>query len=227
MANQLPGTPLLSPLTQWMEKTLWRQASMSAEFKIRESTPAQVTNWNYTLLVRVFPAYANTCLNNDISTKTIVTKKYLFEAVYNNVTSIRFSSFTQHLSTFEFAPFTLTTLLVCMSLAYSHLYHKPWIMQCSFYFVSDKPERPTLTSSVKDPLIGDSITLTCASTTQGVDRYQFYKDQTALTSTGTSNTFTISSARIETPVARYHCQAFIGSVVSEDSNELSLNGKCL
>ena len=95
------------------------------------------------------------------------------------------------------------------------------------HLLSDKPERPVLTSNVKEPFIGDSITLTCASTTEGVDGYKFYKGQAPLTSTGTSNTFTISSAKLETPLPEYHCVALIGSIASERSANVTLQGNVL
>ena len=92
---------------------------------------------------------------------------------------------------------------------------------------TDKPLTPSLTASVREPTVGDTIILTCNSATAGVTSYHFFKDgsATAFFTTTVGNSHTIASANLINDDARYTCKAFIDSVGSDPSNPLDLKGK--
>ena len=93
---------------------------------------------------------------------------------------------------------------------------------------SDQPATPLLTASKVDPTYGDSVTLTCSSSTEGVTSYRFFKNSAPLTPTGTGNTFTIVNATEIIPGGvNYSCKAFIDSVSSEASKNLNVLGRTL
>ena len=94
------------------------------------------------------------------------------------------------------------------------------------FLSSDKPETPVLTANPPNPTYGQSVTLTCASSTEGVTDFKFFQGQSSLTATGTGNTYTISNATDVRPNGvQYTCQAIIDSVPSDHSSVLALNGK--
>ena len=85
-----------------------------------------------------------------------------------------------------------------------------------------------MTSSISDPTEGDSITLTCVTSTSGVTSYKFYLNGTDLTSNGNINTYTIPSASLGSGEdGNYTCVAYFESVPSENSTALSLFGRSL
>ena len=92
---------------------------------------------------------------------------------------------------------------------------------------SDKPATPVLSASTPNPTYGDSITLTCASSTEGITNYKFFKGTSMLTATSNGNTYTINNAtEVKTGGVQYSCQAFMDSVPSDRSAELKLKGMC-
>ena len=95
-----------------------------------------------------------------------------------------------------------------------------------FAFSSDKPAQPKLTSSVSEPTEGDSITLTCVTSTSGVTSYKFYLNGTELPSSGYINTYTIPSASLGSGKdGKYTCAAYFESVPSNKSTDLSIFGQ--
>ena len=92
-----------------------------------------------------------------------------------------------------------------------------------------QPVKPSLTPSVKEPTVGDSVILTCTSATSGITSYQFFKDnaQKAFYTTSVGNSHTIASTNLATQDANYTCKAFIDSVGSVFSDPLNFQGKCM
>ena len=82
---------------------------------------------------------------------------------------------------------------------------------------SDKPATPVLTSDVRDPTDGDTIVLTCTTTSSGITNYEFFRGRTSLVKTS-SNQYTVSSAAIGKDDDSYTCVASIDTVASDASS---------
>ena len=94
----------------------------------------------------------------------------------------------------------------------------------SFMFTGT-PTKPTLLPDNKDPTDGESLTLTCTSTTAGITKYQFNKDGVTLPSFGTGQTYTIHSLNLTSFDGTYNCVAYIDSVKSAASDGVPLKGQ--
>ena len=81
---------------------------------------------------------------------------------------------------------------------------------------SDRPDSPTLTADVGSPTDGDSIVLTCTTTSSGVTSYEFFRGSTSLVKSS-NNQYTISASAIGTDDGCYICVAFIDGVASHAS----------
>ena len=88
---------------------------------------------------------------------------------------------------------------------------------CTFAWSSDKPATPVLTADVSSPTDGDTIVLTCTTTSSGITSYQFFKGVTSLVS-ASSNQHTVSSAAIGSDDGSYTCVASIDTVASDASS---------
>lgn len=75
---------------------------------------------------------------------------------------------------------------------------------------------PTLTPDVSSPTDGDTIILTCATTTGGITSYEFKRGTTSL-ATSSAATYTITTATIGTDDDSYTCIAYIDTVASDPS----------
>jgi len=92
----------------------------------------------------------------------------------------------------------------------------------SILFVSsDQPTTPTLTTDNSDPTDGDAITLTCTATESAVNNYEFKLGSTSLAS-GSSSTYSMSSATIGTDDGSYTCIVSIDTVSSAASTALAV-----
>ena len=89
------------------------------------------------------------------------------------------------------------------------------------FVFSDKPTTPTLTTDNSDPTDGDAITLTCTAVEAAVNSYEFKLGSTSLAS-GSSSTYSMSSATIGTDDGSYTCIASIDTVASDASSALSV-----
>ena len=89
------------------------------------------------------------------------------------------------------------------------------------FVFSDKPTTPTLTTDNSDPTDGDAITLTCTAVEAAVNNYEFKLGSTSLAS-GSSSTYSMSSATIGTDDGSYTCIASIDTVASDASSALSV-----
>ena len=81
---------------------------------------------------------------------------------------------------------------------------------------SDKPATPKLTADVSSPTDGDTIVLTCATTSAGITSYEFFRGTTSLVKSS-SNQHTVSGSAIGTDDGSYTCVAFIDTVTSDAS----------
>ena len=88
----------------------------------------------------------------------------------------------------------------------------------------DKPAKPSLTSSNKTPTDGDKLTLTCASTSSSVNKYQFFKDGKSVGNPGSSKTYTVNSVTF-THAGGYTCKAFVDTVASDASSAVAVKGE--
>ena len=87
------------------------------------------------------------------------------------------------------------------------------------FLFSDRPETPILTANDSSPTDGDSIVLTCTTSTAGITSYEFrYNGQVLETSE--NNTYVINSAIIDSHDGNYTCTAFIDIVPSNTSSVL-------
>ena len=68
---------------------------------------------------------------------------------------------------------------------------------------------------------GENITLTCTTSTLGVTTYEFMLDSSSLVN-GPNNTYSISSATINSDDGNYSCIAYIDTVASNISNILEV-----
>ena len=84
------------------------------------------------------------------------------------------------------------------------------------YSSLDKPATPVLTADVRSPTEGDSIVLTCTTTSSGVTNYEFFRGRTSLVKTS-SNKYTVSSAAIGKDDDSYTCVAYKDTVASDAS----------
>ena len=71
----------------------------------------------------------------------------------------------------------------------------------------------------------DYITLTCVTTTPGVTRYTFFKNNQTLPTTGNTHTYTIAQAPLKTENGDYTCIAYFENVASDESEVFTLIGK--
>ena len=79
-----------------------------------------------------------------------------------------------------------------------------------------EPHKPRLDTNNPDPTDGDSITLTCTSTTPEATTYVFEKDDTVVFEQST-NTYTINPATIGANDGVYKCYFYIGTIKAESS----------
>ena len=83
---------------------------------------------------------------------------------------------------------------------------------------TEAQKAPTLTVNNNNPTEGDTITLTCDSVSQNVDKYHFIKDGT-VKNVSTQGTYVIKSVLPGTTVSGdYRCQVFKNNFSSPDSN---------
>ena len=80
----------------------------------------------------------------------------------------------------------------------------------------DKPVTPVLTADVRSPTEGDTIVLTCTTTSSGITKYEFFRGRTSLVKTS-SNKYTVSSAAIGKDDDSYTCVAYKDTVGSDAS----------
>ena len=85
------------------------------------------------------------------------------------------------------------------------------------FVFSDKPTTPTLTTTNSDPTDGDAITLTCTAVEAAVNNYEFKLGSTSLAS-GSSSTYSISTATIGANDGSYTCIVSIDTVASDASS---------
>ena len=76
---------------------------------------------------------------------------------------------------------------------------------------------PTLTADVSNPTDGDTVVLTCTTSTSDITNYEFFRGATSLVS-ASSNQHTVSSAAIGTDDDSYTCVASIDTVDSDASS---------
>ena len=81
-----------------------------------------------------------------------------------------------------------------------------------------------MTADVSSPTDGDTIVLTCTTTSSGITSYQFFKGVTSLVS-ASSNQHTVSSAAIGTDDDSYTCVASIDTVDSDASTAYVISCK--
>ena len=81
---------------------------------------------------------------------------------------------------------------------------------------ADKPATPTISTDNSDPVDGESITLTCTSSTAGVTSYVWKQDGSTL-SGQTSQTYTIAASAIGSDEGSYTCLAYVDTVASDPS----------
>lgn len=84
--------------------------------------------------------------------------------------------------------------------------------------------KPTLVTNNQYPTDGDSITLTCNTTTTGVTNYEFRKGSQVVANQ-LLNTHTIDPATIDAHDGNYSCIAFVDSVASPPSDPNSVTCK--
>ena len=80
-----------------------------------------------------------------------------------------------------------------------------------------RPTTPTLTSNNNNPVDGDSVTLSCQTTSSGVTQYEFRRNGFSLT-TSVINTLVISTATIGVDDGSYTCITYINDILSDESN---------
>ena len=71
----------------------------------------------------------------------------------------------------------------------------------------------------------DYITLTCITSTPGVTKYKFFKNNQSLHTTGNMNTYTIAQADLSKYNGNYSCVAYFENVASEESQIFPFIGK--
>ena len=81
----------------------------------------------------------------------------------------------------------------------------------------ESPAKPNLTLSENNPTDGDDISLTCTSTSESTDSYEFLKGVKSLQDSPNS-TYTIVAASIASDSGNYTCVAKIDTVKSEASS---------
>ena len=94
---------------------------------------------------------------------------------------------------------------------------------CSIYS-TDQPAKPTITSNIINPSVGDTISLTCASATFGVESYEFKKDGVTLI-TSNSNTYTIFGATGSDHDGSYTCTVVKNTFPSQSSDAYTVTGE--
>ena len=87
----------------------------------------------------------------------------------------------------------------------------------SFYLSTDKPASLSVSSDVSAPNQGDTVTLTCAASSQpSITSYEWYKDGTQV-SGETSTTLALTSIQ-SASAGSYTCKALIETVTSDASS---------
>ena len=77
--------------------------------------------------------------------------------------------------------------------------------------------KPSLVADIQNPTDGDVITLTCSSTTSGVTKYEFLKENVVIHS-GPNAFRVIGPAVIGTDDKSYTCIAYIDNIASDTSD---------
>ena len=88
----------------------------------------------------------------------------------------------------------------------------------------DPPAKPSLETNTTQPTDGDSIRLTCVSTSPGITSYWFQSANIDV-QTVSDNFHDISPARIGVDDVSYTCTASIGTFDSEPSDDLVISRK--
>ena len=89
------------------------------------------------------------------------------------------------------------------------------------FWSTDSPAQPNLITSNLSPTDGDSVTLNCATSTNGITRYSFLKAGVSVSTTA-SNTYVMNTAAIDSDDGSYTCIVFIGTVASPASTALDV-----
>ena len=83
---------------------------------------------------------------------------------------------------------------------------------------------PTVTADKSNPSRGDDIILTCRTSTQGIDTYEFRREGATI-ATSSSNIYIINAAAIGTDDGTYTCIASINTVASDSSIGYTVTSK--
>ena len=97
-------------------------------------------------------------------------------------------------------------------------------MNGTWFMSTDKPQTPVVSTDNSNPTDGDSITLTCTSSTGAVNGYTWQLDGSTI-SGQTGQTYAIAQADIGTHEGAYTCVALIDTVASDTSSALTVNCK--
>ena len=77
------------------------------------------------------------------------------------------------------------------------------------------------------PTDGDTVVLTCSTTSSDVTSYEFFKDTSSLSAASSSSQYTVSSAAIGTDDGSYTCVVYIDTVSSDTSSGYDLTCKLI